>query len=94
METELFLEITNKALFAIGVMSLPILIPGLVAGIIISIFQAVTQINEQTLTFVPKLFILILSYLVTGPWLVRFITSYTAEVINRIPDLVNPTNVF
>jgi flagellar biosynthesis protein FliQ len=94
METELFLEITNKALFATGVLSLPILIPGLIAGIIISIFQAVTQINEQTLTFVPKLFILIISYLVTGPWLVRFMTGYTSEVFTRIPEIANPLTGF
>ena len=87
MEETLFLELTNKALITTGIIAIPILIPGLIAGILISLFQAVTQISEQTLTFVPKLIILILSYLLTGPLIVKYMTQYTTEIIGRIPEI-------
>lgn len=87
MEQSIFLELTNKALITTGIIAIPILIPGLIAGILISLFQAVTQISEQTLTFVPKLAILILSYLITGPLIVNFMSKYTIEIINKIPEV-------
>jgi flagellar biosynthetic protein FliQ len=87
MEESIFLELTNKALITTGIIAIPILIPGLIAGILISLFQAVTQISEQTLTFVPKLIILILSYLITGPLIVQYMTGYTKELIDRIPEI-------
>ncbi len=88
MNLTLFLELTNKALFITGLLALPILIPGLIAGIAISLFQAVTQISEQTLTFVPKLFILIISFLIFGAWITQMMVDYTHELIARIPEIV------
>jgi flagellar biosynthetic protein FliQ len=87
MDLTLFLELTNKALFATAVIAIPILIPGLIVGVLVSLFQAVTQISEQTLSFVPKLLIMMLSYLVAGPWIIRFLTSYTIELISKIPEI-------
>lgn len=94
MDSTLFIEIVNKSLITVAIISIPILIPGLVTGIMISLFQAVTQISEQTLTFVPKVFITILSLLLTGPWLIRFYSDYFVEIINRLPEIANniPTN--
>ena len=89
MEESIFLELTNKALITTGIIAIPILIPGLIAGVLISLFQAVTQISEQTLTFVPKLMILIISYLITGPLIVRYMTAYTIEIIEKIPTIGN-----
>ncbi len=91
MDITIFLELTNKALFITGLLALPILIPGLVAGIAISLFQAVTQISEQTLTFVPKLFILIVSFLIFGAWISQVLVDYTAELIHRIPEIAQFT---
>lgn len=93
METSLFIELTNKTLFTVGILAIPILIPGLIAGILISLFQAVTQISEQTLSFVPKLFILILSYVITGPWLIRFLVNFSIEIINRVPELARDSSM-
>jgi flagellar biosynthesis protein FliQ len=87
MEEGLFLELTNNALITTAIICVPILIPGLIAGVIISIFQAVTQINEQTLTFVPKLIILIISYLLTGPWITSHLMNYTTEIISKVPNV-------
>lgn len=87
MNESLFLEISNKAIISMIVVALPILIPALITGILISLFQAVTQITEQTLTFVPKLVILILSYLIAGPWILQYISRYTLEILNKVPEL-------
>lgn len=87
METTLFLELVNKTMFTAGLVALPILIPGLVAGIGISIFQAVTQISEQTLTFVPKLFLLIFSFLIAGSWITTVLSEFATELIRRIPEI-------
>jgi len=90
MDEGLFIELTNKALLSMVIVAMPILIPALIGGVLISLFQTITQISEQTLTFVPKLLILILSYLFSGPWIIRFVSNYTVEIINRIPEISAP----
>jgi flagellar biosynthetic protein FliQ len=87
MNDTLILELTNKTLITSAMISIPILIPGLVVGILVSIFQAITQINEQTLTFVPKLIALIVTYLLVGGWIMQYVVDFTREVFNKIPEL-------
>jgi flagellar biosynthetic protein FliQ len=87
MNDTLILELTNKMLITSAIISIPILIPGLVVGILVSIFQAITQINEQTLTFVPKLIALIVTYLLVGGWIMQYVVDFTREVFNKIPEL-------
>ncbi len=66
----------------------PILIVGLVVGVIISIFQAITQIQEQTLTFVPKLLATAAVMVVAGPYLLNELVTYTQELWRSIPTLI------
>jgi flagellar biosynthetic protein FliQ len=66
----------------------PILIVGLVVGVIISIFQAITQIQEQTLSFVPKLLATAVVLVVAGPWLLNELVVYTQELWRSIPTLI------
>jgi flagellar biosynthetic protein FliQ len=87
MDEAIFISLSNKALITIAIVAVPILMPGLIVGVLISLFQAVTQIQEQTLTFVPKLFVMIVSYLVTGPWIIRFLSNYSIEVINKVTEI-------
>jgi len=87
MDDTLILELTNKTLITSALISVPILIPGLVVGILVSIFQAITQINEQTLTFVPKLIALIVTYLLVGGWIMQYVVDFTREIFNKIPEL-------
>jgi flagellar biosynthetic protein FliQ len=61
---------------------------GLVLGLIVSVFQAVTQIQEQTLTFIPKIIGLAVVLMVAGPWMLGEIVSWTQELYGRIPELV------
>jgi flagellar biosynthetic protein FliQ len=68
--------------------ALPMLLAGLVVGLAVSIFQAVTQIQEQTLSFIPKVAALGLVVIVAGPWMLGEIVSYTQELYSSIPGLV------
>jgi flagellar biosynthetic protein FliQ len=68
--------------------SLPILLVGLVVGLVISVFQAVTQIQEQTLSFIPKVLGLVVVIIVAGPWMLGQILSWTQELYGSIPSLV------
>lgn len=66
--------------------SLPMLLAGLVVGLLVSIFQATTQINEMTLTFVPKILAVIAVLIFTMPWMLNMILDYTKSIFNLIPS--------
>ena len=66
----------------------PMLLVGLVVGLLVSVFQAVTQIQEMTLTFIPKILALVLTLVILGPWMLGQLTTYTAELYNGIPSTV------
>ena len=68
--------------------SLPVLLVGLVVGLVISVFQAVTQIQEQTLSFIPKVVAMAVVIVVAGPWMLGQIVSYTQNLYESIPNLV------
>jgi flagellar biosynthesis protein FliQ len=68
--------------------ALPLLLVGLILGLVVSVFQAVTQIQEQTLTFIPKIIGLAVVLVVLGPWMLGQIVSWTAELYGQIPSLV------
>jgi flagellar biosynthetic protein FliQ len=70
------------------ILSLPSVGVGLLVGFIISVFQAVTQIQEQTLTFVPKMVAVLLMIAVTSPWIISLLTDYTVSLWANIPLLV------
>ncbi len=65
-----------------------ILLPSLAVGLLVSVFQAATQINEQTLSFIPKLIVVFLVVLMAGPWMLEKIISYTTRLYEGIPGLI------
>ena len=65
----------------------PMLLVGMVIGLMVSIFQAATQINEQTLTFVPKIVAVFLTLLLTGPWLIKLLTTFTKGLFDIVATL-------
>jgi flagellar biosynthetic protein FliQ len=69
--------------------AMPILLAGLVVGLLVSIFQAVTQIQEMTLTFIPKILVTIAVVIVAGPWMLNQITGYTEQLWQGIPAIVS-----
>jgi flagellar biosynthetic protein FliQ len=68
--------------------ALPILLVGLIIGLLVSIFQAVTQIQEQSLSFIPKILGLVVVIVVMGPWMVGQLVSWTEQLYGSIPTLV------
>lgn len=69
-------------------LSMPMLLSGLVAGLAISIFQAVTQINESTLSFVPKILVTIVVAIFTMPWMMNMMIEFTTRMLGLIPSFV------
>ena len=85
MTPESILTIFQQALQVILLLVSVILIPALVVGLLVSMFQAATQINEMTLSFIPKLIVTLLTLLLAGPWMLRLILEYTERLIHDIP---------
>lgn len=88
MEDSIFLTLTQNVLILILILSTPILVVSMVVGLIISIFQAVTQIQEATLTFVPKIIAGILTMIILLPWMLNIFVSRTNEMFEYISQLV------
>ncbi|MBE3585651.1 MULTISPECIES: flagellar biosynthesis protein FliQ [Desulfofundulus] len=87
MTDTLVTQIAREALVMILLLSLPTLAVSLLVGLVISILQAVTQVQEQSLTFVPKIVAVFLALAITAPWLVRLMTSYTTRLFQHLPNL-------
>jgi flagellar biosynthesis protein FliQ len=83
------MSIGSRALEITLLLAAPMLVVALVTGLIIGAFQAATQINEQTLSFIPKLLALALTMVVAGPWMLKVLLSYTRELFESIPNLIN-----
>lgn len=88
MGPDIVLELSTQALELALRVALPMLAAGLVVGLAVSIFQAVTQIQEQTLAFIPKILAIAGVLIVGGPWMLNQLLSYTTELWSRIPSLV------
>jgi flagellar biosynthesis protein FliQ len=86
--TDTVVQLTTQAIELALKVALPLLLVGLAVGLVISVFQAVTQIQEQTLTFIPKILATIAVLVVGGPWMLDQLLQYTAELWLSIPDLI------
>lgn len=82
------MEIGRQAIEVTLLISGPLLLTALVVGLIISIFQAATQINEATLQFVPKLVILFAVLILVGPWMLQYLIDYIQRLFGNIPQLI------
>jgi flagellar biosynthesis protein FliQ len=82
------LELSQRAVMLTLMLSGPILGLGLVVGLVVSVFQAATQIQESTLTFVPKILAVCAGLVVCGPWMMRSLVTFTTNVLNSLPSLV------
>ncbi|HIC89243.1 MAG TPA: flagellar biosynthesis protein FliQ [Anaerolineae bacterium] len=83
-ETAVF-ELGRNALIITLILALPMLSASLITGLLISLFQAVTQINEITLTFVPKILVFFLVLALLGPWMLQQLLGYTIALFNSLP---------
>jgi len=83
------LDLAQRSLALALMISAPILGFGLVVGLIVSVFQAATQIQEMTLTFVPKIIAVAGAVVLFGPWMLRSMVTFTSKLLTGIPNLVN-----
>lgn len=88
MGNDFVIELTNQAVKVTMMLAAPMLIGALVIGILVSLFQAVTQINEQTLSFIPKIVVIVVALIVFSPWMMETMTSFTKDLFLSIPNVV------
>jgi len=88
MSPDFAIDIIYNGIFLILMLSLPSVGLGLLVGFMISLFQAVTQIQEQTLTFVPKVIVVMLTLAFTSPWMISLLVDFTTSLWSNIPNLV------
>jgi flagellar biosynthetic protein FliQ len=82
------MEIGRQAIEVTLIMAAPALLSALVVGLIVSIFQAATQLNEATLQFVPKLVVMFLVLMLAGPWMLQYMIDYIQRLFESIPQLI------
>ena len=88
MDADSVISIGRQAMEVTILLAAPILLASLAVGLLIAMFQAATQINEMTLSFVPKLMVVALVLMAAGPWLLRQITGFTTRLFENIPYLI------
>jgi flagellar biosynthetic protein FliQ len=88
MTPELVIDVGEQALKMVALISAPLLFSALIVGLIVGMFQAATSINEQTLSFIPKLIILVVALFVAGPWMLQLMISFTRRLYENIPNMI------
>ena len=88
MNPDTVVAIGQEALKITALVSAPVLVAVLITGLAISLFQAVTQINEMTLSFIPKLLAMIAALVIAGPWMITMITDYMRRLFEMIPGII------
>jgi flagellar biosynthetic protein FliQ len=89
MSAEQIMALGQHALEMMLLLAAPMLLVALIVGLIVGIFQAATQINEMTLSFIPKLVALAATLMITGPWMLKSMVSYTRQLFESIPALIH-----
>jgi len=86
MSIEFVTSFGREALLLTLLVSAPLLGLALIVGVMISIFQAITQIQEMTLTFVPKIIVVLLAMIIFGPWMLRILINFTSQLLLNLPN--------
>ncbi len=88
MTPEMVLDVGREALWVAALLSAPMLLSALAVGLLVGMVQAATQIQEMTLTFIPKLIVLALALMIAGSWMLGLMTDFTTNLIESIPELI------
>jgi flagellar biosynthetic protein FliQ len=88
MNTDVVISLATQAMNVAFKVAMPLLLAGLVVGLVVSVFQAVTQIQEQTLSFIPKIVALAAVLMLLGPWMLNQLLSYTSDLWASIPQMI------
>ncbi len=89
MTPEMVTTIGQQALWVTMLIAAPLLLSALAVGLLVGMFQAATQINEMTMSFIPKLLVLVAALVVAGPWMLSVIVNYTRQLMEQIPSLIS-----
>lgn len=87
MNNQQIIDLGLGVIYATAELSLPLLATALAVGLIVSVFQAATQLNEATLSFLPKIAAMIVVLILVSPWMLRRLTSYTSDLYKKIPEI-------
>ena len=88
MSGDLVVQLGQEALFIVMLVSAPMLGLGLIVGLFVSVFQATTSIQEQTLAFIPKIIAVFVAILIFGPWMLRIMVEYLTNVLVNLPSYI------
>jgi flagellar biosynthesis protein FliQ len=88
MTPEVAVDLIREALWLIATLVALLVLPSLLVGLLVAMFQAATQINEQTLSFVPRLLVMLMTLIWAGPWLVHQLMEYSQTLIQSIPQVI------
>lgn len=88
MTAETVIDLFRDAFFLILLLVCVLVIPSLIVGLTVSIFQAATQINEQTLSFLPRLLATFITIMIAGPWMIKRLTDFMGDLITQLPHLI------
>ena len=89
MSGELVIQIGQEALMIVMIVAAPMLGLGLIVGLLVSVFQATTSIQEQTLAFIPKIIAVFVAILVFGPWMLQIMTEYVTGILVNLPSYLS-----
>ena len=88
MSPEMFVDIFQDALYVVMILVAAIVLPSLGVGLIVAVFQAATSINEQTLSFLPRLLMTLLTLIIGAHWFTQMLMEFTVEMIRAIPSVI------
>lgn len=89
MDPDIVMTIGQNTLEVVGMLTGIVLLPALAVGLLVAMFQAATQINEMTLTFIPKLVVVGLVLMLGGHWMIRLLMNFSLNLIESIPELIH-----
>jgi flagellar biosynthetic protein FliQ len=88
MTPEMVMDLAHSTLMVTVMIAAPLLLIALITGLVIGMLQAATQISEATLSFIPKLLLLVLTLFAAGPWILRVLTDFTRDLYTNIPNVI------
>jgi flagellar biosynthetic protein FliQ len=88
MTPEIVIDLMRQGILLLLMIVSVLILPSLVVGLVVSIFQAATQINEQSLSFIPRLVVTFITIIIASPWLIRVVTDFTTNIFEAIPSLI------
>ena len=88
MTPDMVIKLAEQSIFIIILISAPMLLIALAVGLLVSVFQAMTQIQEQTLAFIPKILAVFISLVVFGPWMLTMLLDYTRNLFQQLPRII------